>query len=169
MLTLLGFPVQQCMQFYFNMHGRDIGALRIYQKSQTEQVKIWERIGRQSANWEKARVTIEQNPLTPWVRYQSASQTGRQTASQTGRQTASQTVSKAESYNGLQSCETLCKISAHPRWNWHYSCKIRSTLNEPPPPVQFCQSLRQCVTVSCLANIVGGEVILRGGGVSLNS
>ena len=106
-LTLLGFPVQQCMQFYFNMHGRDIGALRIYQKSQTEQVKIWERIGRQSANWEKARVTIEQNPLTPWVRYQSASQTG--------RQTASQTVSKAESYNGLQSCETLCKISAHPR------------------------------------------------------
>ena len=71
---------------------------------------------------------------------------------------------------GFKSSDTLRKIWANPKSNWHCACKIRRNLNDPPPPLSMLVDLCGSAVVSWLPNIVwgGGGVVWHRGGVSWN-
>ena len=64
------------MEFFYNMNGKHIGALRVYmsplwaEKDPLNINVLWEKKGHQGNQdqWKKARVTIPRNIIAPWVR-----------------------------------------------------------------------------------------------------
>ena len=54
----------QCMKFYFNMFGPNIGTLRVWtllQGSGNSPVKVWELTGNQGTGWKMGQVAVGQN------------------------------------------------------------------------------------------------------------
>ena len=56
------FPAvhSRCMSFYYNMHGSEINALRVFLVTQQNAIslKLWEKRGNQGKNWHKAQLDI---------------------------------------------------------------------------------------------------------------
>ncbi|WAR02788.1 MLRP1-like protein, partial [Mya arenaria] len=60
--TLVGNGQPQCIQFYFNMYGQNIGTLRVWaQPLNGAAVKLWELTGNQGVQWSKGAVSFTQN------------------------------------------------------------------------------------------------------------